>query len=164
MDLNRVTLPLYSTRQGIKYVPEKSGLNQWLAGGRTRSPGEVYFPIPAELHRLAPNFFPHQNESFDLELPSGQQTTGKVCQQGGKALMTAPNSHLSTWLFLLIDGSLSASIERYAKRIPYVYQDLEDLLFDSVVLEKEERRYVLSPHTIGGYEDWRQARKVLLGL
>lgn len=78
--------------------------------------------------------------------------------------MTAPNSHLSTWLFLLIDGSLSASIERYAKRIPYVYHDLENLLFDSVVLEKEERRYVLSPNTIGGYEDWRQARKVILNL
>lgn len=164
MNLNRVTLPLYSTRQGIKYVPEKSGLNQWLAGGRSRSPGEVYFPIPADVHRLAASFFPGPNNSFDLELPSGQQTTGKVCQQGGKALMTAPNSHLSTWLFILIDGSLSASIERYAKRIPYVYRDLEDLLFDSVVLEKEERRYVLSQGTIGGYEDWRQAREVLCNL
>jgi hypothetical protein len=151
-------------RKGAKYIPEKSGLNQWLAGGRSRTPGEVYFPIPAEVHRLAKNFLPEQNQTFDLELPSGQLTTGKVCQQGGKALMTSPNFHLSTWLFLRIDGSLSASVERYAKRIGYTYDDLLDLDFDCVILERTVSGYSLSPGTIGGYDRWREGRKLLLDL
>jgi hypothetical protein len=158
----RISLPLYSTRSGIKYVPEKSGLNQWLAGGRSRAPGEVYFPIPSEVHKLAENFFPDQKQTFDLELPSGLITSGKVCQQGGKALMSSPNFHLSSWLFIKIDGSLSASVERYAKRLPYSYGDLEKLGFDSVILEKTENRYLLSAGTVGGYENWREARKLSL--
>lgn len=157
-------LPLYSVRKGEKYIPEKSGLNQWLAGGRSRAPGEVYIPIPAEVHRLAKNFLPKQNQAFDLELPSGQITTGKVCQQGGKALMTSPNFHLSTWLFLRIDGSLSASVERYAKRIGYDYNDLLDLNFDCVFLDRVEDGYLLSAGTIGGYERWREGRKLFLDL
>ena len=164
MELSRaheghVVLPLYSLKRGIKYVPDKSGLNQWLAGGRSRAPGEVYFPIPSEVHKLAKGFFPHQNQTFELELPSGQVTTGKVCQQGGKALMTAPNFHLSTWLFLLIDGSLSASVERYAKRIPYTYEDLTEIGFDSVRVIRTNSGYALQPESIGAYEGWREARK-----
>jgi len=161
---SRVVLPLYSVRTGNKYVPEKSGINQWLAGGRSRAPGEVYFPIPAEVHKLAENFFPDRNQSFDLELPSGQLTNGKVCQQGGKALMTSPNFHLSTWLFIRIDGSLTESIERYSKRLPYTYQELVALNFDSVSLERTSDRYVLSPASIGAYEDWCQNRKIALDL
>lgn len=152
-------LPLYSIKSGLKYVPEKSGLNQWLAGGRTRAPGEVYIPIPSEVHRLASTFFPDRNQAFELELPSGQVTTGKVCQEGGKALMTAPNFHLSTWLFLLIDGSLSASVERYSKRIPYTYEDLVAIGFDSVRVEKNSVGYKVLPEGIGAYENWKQARK-----
>lgn len=157
-------LPLYSVKRGLKYIPNKSGLNQWLAGGRTRAPGEVYFPIPSEVHRLASTFFPERNQAFELELPSGQVTTGKVCQAGGKALMTAPNFHLSTWLFLLIDGSLSASVARYSKRIPYTYEDLIAIGFDSVRVEKSGSGYKLLPESIGAYENWRQARKRHLDL
>jgi hypothetical protein len=151
-------------KRGIKYVPDKSGLNQWLAGGRTRAPGEVYFPIPSEVHRLASAFFPARNQPFELELPSGQVTTGKVCQEGGKAIMTAPNFHLSTWLFLLIDGSLSGSVERYSKRIPYTYDDLIAIGFDSVRVEKSGLGFKLLPEGIGAYENWLQFRKRYLDL
>ena len=38
-------------------MPEKSGLNQWNAGGRVRKYGEVYIPIPAEIRKLKIGFF-----------------------------------------------------------------------------------------------------------
>lgn len=50
-----IYLPLYGRKQ---IVFEKSGLNQWNAGGRDRHPNEVYIPIPAEIHKNFPGFFP----------------------------------------------------------------------------------------------------------
>ena len=41
----RLCLRLYAVnRDGTKYVPEKSGLNQWNASGRVRDPNEIYIP------------------------------------------------------------------------------------------------------------------------
>jgi len=40
-----VILPLYSHKNGEKVVFEKSGLNQWNAGGRKRDYNEIYIPI-----------------------------------------------------------------------------------------------------------------------
>jgi hypothetical protein len=38
-------------------VFEKSGLNQWNAGGRTRNKREVCIPIPNAINNNFPNFF-----------------------------------------------------------------------------------------------------------
>ena len=38
-------------------VFEKSGLNQWNAGGRPRHSDEVYIPIPSEIHKNFQGFF-----------------------------------------------------------------------------------------------------------
>lgn len=92
-----VYLPLYSER-GDRNVPEKSGLNQWNAGGRARNEKEVYIPIPLWIHREFENFFPPRDEPFNLKLPNGRTIIAKVCQQGGKALMSNPNSDLGEWL------------------------------------------------------------------
>lgn len=91
-----VVLPLYSTRTG--QVPDKSGLNQWNAGGRPRHPDEVYIPIPVEIRNKFPNFFPDREHSFNLNLPDGKVLSAKVCQENGKALMSNPNADLGKWI------------------------------------------------------------------
>ena len=80
-----VILPLYSydknKNENKKYVPEKSGLNQWNAGGRVRKYGEVYIPIPAEIRKLKIGFFPERDKIFNLEIPSGIKLKAKICQR-----------------------------------------------------------------------------------
>ncbi len=93
-----IILPLYSNRGGRKNVPEKSGLNQWNAGGRDRNENELYIPIPKKIHDKYPNFFPSRNEHFNLKLPNGQILSVKVCQDNSKALMSTHNADLGKWL------------------------------------------------------------------
>lgn len=93
-----VILPLYSSRGGVPNVPEKSGLNQWNAGGRQRDPNEIYIPIPISIHRNYPAFFPPRDEHFALELPDGGILSAKVCQENSKALMSTHNADLGKWL------------------------------------------------------------------
>jgi len=96
--IDYVILPLYSTRGENPIVPEKSGLNQWNAGGRPRDPDEIYIPIPRKIHQDFPDFFPPRNEHFTLILPNGQRLSAKVCQDGCKALMSTHNADLGRWL------------------------------------------------------------------
>ena len=127
--INYVVLPLYGKKQKQKFVFEKSGLNQWKASGRIRDFGEVYIPIPVEIHKQFPNFFPERNKEFDLKIPTGEVFSAKVCQQNSKALMTNPNKAMSDWLlrkiFQLKEGE-PATIEKMYK-----------LGFDSVIIEKK---------------------------
>lgn len=120
-----VVLPLYSTQQKGA-VPEKSGLNQWNAGGRTRNANEVYIPVPLKIHHLYPEFFPQRDEPFELQLPDGKKISAKICQQGGKALMSNPNSDLGEWLLRKIlkkkEGSLVTKL------------DLDTFGFDSIMV------------------------------
>ena len=64
-----IFLPLYGRKQTVF---EKSGLNQWNAGGRQRDPNEVYIPIPTEIHRNFPKFFPSRGVPFFLKFPDGE--------------------------------------------------------------------------------------------
>ncbi len=94
-------LPLYSTRSpNPNHSPSPgSGLNQWNALGRKRDPDEVYIPVPAEIHRRFPDFFPKdRSETFDLELPDGKVLSAKMCQENRKGLMSNPNKDLGKWL------------------------------------------------------------------
>lgn len=120
-----VILPLYSTQQRGE-VPEKSGLNQWNAGGRERNANEVYIPVPLKIHHLYPEFFPQRDEPFELQLPDGKKLSAKICQQGGKALMSNPNSDLGEWLLRKIlkkkEGSLVTKL------------DLDTFGFDSIMV------------------------------
>lgn len=120
-----VILPLYSTRQKGD-VPKKSGLNQWNASGRVRNVNEVYIPIPLKIHHLYPNFFPKRDEPFELQLPDGKKLSAKICQEGGKALMSNPNSDLGEWLLRKIlkkkEGSLVTKF------------DLDTFGFDSIMV------------------------------
>ena len=95
--IDYVILPLYSKR-GTPHIPERSGLNQWNAKGRPRDVNEVYIPIPKSIHNLYPHFFPSRDCPFELVFPDGSSLSAKVCQDGGKALMSNPNSALGEWI------------------------------------------------------------------
>ena len=99
--IDYIVLPLYSPR--TKQVEEKSGLNQWNAGGRPRSENEVYISIPSWIHQKKKNFFTYNSDEnktnpFDVKLPNGKIISMRVAQQKGKALMSNPNSALGEWI------------------------------------------------------------------
>jgi hypothetical protein len=152
-EIEHVFLPLYSTRSTeSKDVPERSGLNQWNAGGRTRSLGEVYIPIPAFIHKKFPNFFPEKDVQFNLHLPNKNILTAKVCQGGKKALMTNPNEALGQWILRdvlkLKEGEL------------LTYQKLEDINLDSVVIYKvDEENFHIDFAKIGSYDSFFEGNK-----
>ena len=90
-----IYLPLYG-RNNIVY--ESSGLNQWNAKGRARNANEVYIPVPASIHKIHPSFFPDREQPFNLKLPNGKTIQSKICQDGGKALMSYSNRELGQWI------------------------------------------------------------------
>ncbi len=90
-----IFLPLYGSKN---FVYEKSWLNQWNAGWRKRDYNEVYLPVPAEIHKRFPDFFPNRNASFELKLPNWDMMTSKICQDWGKALMSYSNKELWKWI------------------------------------------------------------------
>ena len=141
-------LPLYTYRKGtlIKIVPEKSGLNQWNAGGRQRNEDEVYIPFPADIRTVFDSYFPDRNTPFDVELPNGNILSMKICQDEGKAIMSNPNKALGKWLL------------RDVLKIPYgvlvTYQNLLEIGIDSVIFEKEGDKYKLDFQKIGSFEEF----------
>ena len=144
---NFVILPLYGIKNGEKFVFEKSGLNQWNAAGRKRDFGEIYIPIPIEVHKLFPNFFPQKDQVFDLKVHTGEIFTAKVCQENSKALMTNPNKALSDWLLrklLQLQEGEKATIEK-----------LLELGFDSVIIYKDgDGRFSIDKAQLDSYEDF----------
>jgi len=142
-----IILPLYGRKKKEKHVFEKSGLNQWNAGGRKRDPGELYIPIPKEIHKQHSDFFPPRDKEFTLHVPSGDSFSVKVCQDGSKALMSNPNKALSNWLLRTVlqlqEGEL-ATMSR-----------MNELGFDSVYIYKlNENEYRIDKASSGSYEDF----------
>lgn len=143
--VNYVILPLYGFKNKEKFVFEKSGLNQWNAGGRKRDYGEVYIPIPIEIHKQFPSFFPSRDTLFELKIPTGEVFSAKVAQDNSKALMTNPNKAMSDWLlrkvFQINEGDL-LTIER-----------MNELGFDSVIIIKDEKgNYKIDKAKLDSYE------------
>ncbi|WP_338660832.1 hypothetical protein [Paraclostridium sordellii] len=144
-----VFLPLYSVKKGTKYVPDKSGLNQWNAGGRKRNVNEVYIPIPAWIHRKFEGFFPDRDIVFDLILPDKNKLNAKVCQDGGKALMSNPNLDLGKWILRQVMNLDEGELLTYEK--------LEDLGLDSVVIYKENNStYSINFTRVGAFEQFKE--------
>ena len=146
-----IYLRLYSYNKQTyeKYVPEKSGLNQWNASGRPRNPNEIYIPISPEDHRKAPNFFPKKDKSFNLKLPNGKLILAKVCQQNSKALMSNPNKELGEWLL--------RDVLNLREKELLTYQKFEILGIDSVKVYKiDEENYFIDFAEIGAYEKFME--------
>lgn len=126
-----VILPLYSEKNGEKVVFEKSGLNQWNAGGRARNINEVYIPIKAIFHKEHPDFFPDRETPFDVVLPNGKILNMKICQDNGKALMSNPNKALGEWILREVLSLKEGEI--------LTYQKLKELGIDSLLITKGEK-------------------------
>ncbi|WP_104690586.1 phospholipase D-like domain-containing protein, partial [Helicobacter heilmannii] len=145
--MDYVILPLYSPKTHA--VPEHSGLNHWNANGRARKCGEVYLPVPAQIHRLSPKFFPPKDTPFILKTPLGEALQAKLCQDGAKALMSNPNDALAHWLLRVVlrlkEGELAT------------YEKMQNLGFDCVVIEKiQEGEYAIDIRAVGSYERFLQ--------
>jgi len=145
--VNYVILPLFGFQNKQKFVFEKSGLNQWNAGGRKRDFGEVYIPIPMQIHKQFPTFFPERDKLFELKIPTGEVFSAKVCQDNSKALMTNPNKSLADWLlrkvFKLKEGEL-LTMDR-----------MNELGFDSVIIFKDVNgNYRIDKAKLNSYEQF----------
>lgn len=159
---NYIILPLYSTRN--RDVPEKSGLNQWNAGGRSRHHDEVYIPIPSWIHNVFDDFFvyaqkrKHNGESaknspsFEVELPNGEIMTCKVAQSGGKALMSDPNRALGHWIL--------RDVLNVPKNTLVTIDMLNEIDIDSVKLtKKNDNYYYLDFVEAGSFEEFEENNK-----
>lgn len=144
-----VFLPLFSINRSTKekYVPEKSGLNIWNAAGRLRDKNEIYIPIRAEFYHNHANFFPERDTDFEMQLPNGKIINTKICQDGGKALMSNPNKVLGEWLLRDVMNLKEGELLTYSK--------LKELGLDSVVVYKDrERKYSIDFAKKGSYDEF----------
>lgn len=145
--VNYVILPLYGFKEKQKFVFEKSGLNQWNAEGRTRDPGEIYIPIPAEINNRFDEFFPKRDIEFKLKIPTGEEFSAKVCQDNRKALMTNPNKALSDWLL--------RKVFQVKERELMTIEKMNELGFDSVIIIKDNKgNYKIDKAKTGSYENF----------
>ncbi len=144
--IETVYLPLYGKE---KLVFPNSGLNQWNAKGRKRHISEVYIPIPSFIHKKFPSFFPDKTVTFTLKLPDGKILQAKVCQSGGKALMSSPNKDLGEWILRTVldwkEGEL------------LTYQKLEEVGIDSVRIDKvTDTLFEINFTSVGTFERWKE--------
>ena len=150
----QLCLPLYSTRgkYNEKFVAEKSGLNQWNAGGRVRNKNEIYIPYQAVDRKRDISFFPPRDTSFTLHLPDGTEISAKVCQEAdknnkdiGKAIMSNPNKVLGKWLL--------RDVLELEEGTVITYEMLEKFGIDSVIFTKNSALdYSIDFSEIGTYE------------
>jgi hypothetical protein len=149
-DQEHIFLPLYSVKNHIKNVPEKSGLNQWNAAGRPRDYNEIYIPIPSFINKIFPTFFPPRHTSFNLLLPNKQTMIAKVSQDNSKALMSNPNSALGKWLLRDVLNLNEGEV--------LDYQKLEDIGLDSVVIYKiKDDTFDIDFAEVDSFEEWHQS-------
>lgn len=149
--IDTLYLPLYSYKKSEhkKFVPLKSGLNQWNAGGRKRTSNEVYVPIPAVIRKHKPNFFPPRNKSFTLYLPNGSFKMAKVCQDDCKALMSNPNNDLGKWIL--------RDVLNLQENELLTYEKLEQIGIDTVQLNKfSDGTFEINFKELGTYETYKQ--------
>ena len=124
---------------GERFVPEKSGLNQWNAGGRARDPNELYIPFNKKDRERKENidFFPPRYETFKLYLPDGKELKATICQSDGKAIMSNPNKDLGKWLLRDVLNLKKGQI--------ISYELLQQKGFDAVLFEKlGEKEYKIN--------------------
>ena len=136
-------------QENEKIVPSKSGLNQWNASGRKRDLGEIYIPIPRKIYQFKDSFFPPKDKVFNVILPYGNKLSAKVCQEGGKALMTNPNKALSEWLLRKVLKLELGEI--------LTYQHLKNLGIDSVKITKIDKdNFKIDFMKLNSYENFEK--------
>ena len=137
---------MYSEKNGEKFVPLRSGLNQWNASGRTRHPDELYIPYPVYDRNRKLDFFPPRDICFNLKLPDGKVISAKVCQQDSKAIMSNPNKDLGHWLL--------RDVFELKENTIVTYEMLQMFNIDSVMFTKiDDLNYEVDFCSIGTYEN-----------
>lgn len=145
----QIILPLYSPKSSPKKVQEKSGLNQWNAGGRKRNLDEAYIPIPAWMHKKFKGFFPPRDTVFKLMLPNDNFLMASICQDGDKALMSNPNKRLGEWILRDILKARRGNL--------ITYDRLKKLGVDSVTVKKTgNKEYAIDFASEGSYDDFEK--------
>ena len=148
-------MPLYSkTKSRGRFVAEKSGLNQWNAGGRKRDYDEVYIPIPSWIHKEYADFFPPRDTPFELRLPNKKSLKVKLCQDGSKALMSDPNKALGEWLLrdvMALDEGELLTVNR-----------LDEIGLDSVVIYKiDDSTFEIDFTKTGSFDNFKENKLIL---
>lgn len=144
----KLCLRLYSeSKKNGKFINEHSGLNQWNANGRKRNCNEIYIPFPSVDKTKRIGFFPSRDTLFTLLLTDGNTIFAKLCQDGGKAIMSNPNTLLGEWLLREILNINIGDIVTY------------DLLLekgiDCVVFTKiKDGQYKIEPGAVGLYDEF----------
>ena len=94
-------------------------------------------------------------------LPNDQiQVPGKICQDGGKALMSTPNVTLGHWILKVIDPTLQeVDFQREPRRRnPFSYSDLLSIGKDAVSVRRVKGKMGVSYHLefapLDSYEDF----------
>ncbi|MCA0925297.1 NgoFVII family restriction endonuclease [Bacillus altitudinis] len=150
--ISYVILPLFSDRGNKRHVPEKSGLNQWNASGRSRHYDEVYIPIPKWIHDAFPTFFPKRDDPFNLRLPDKSLLSAKVCQDNSKALMSNPNKDLGEWMLRKVLNLKPGELLNF--------EYLQVLGIDSVIVYKHSKKHFsIEFCDIGSYDDFQSEWK-----
>lgn len=75
-------------RVGSPVVHERSGLNWGQRPEYNRDPDQAYIPVPQEIHRLQPGFFPPRNHEFSIVTDDGQSFIAVMAQDNRKAIET----------------------------------------------------------------------------
>lgn len=168
----QLCLRLYATKlDGTKYVPERSGLNQWNANGRSRDANEIYIAYLAPDRGRDPHFFPPRDTPFTLILPDGSKINAKVCQRAykkmkeeeyeqlsdekkakedaksqiGKSIMSNPNKILGKWLLRDVFGLPEGTL--------VTYDILKVFGIDSVIFTRiSKKKYKIDFCVLGTYE------------
>lgn len=139
-----IYLPLYGHDLTVF---ERSGLNQWNARGRERDPNEVYIPIPSEINKKYPEFFPDRDTPFSMKLPNGKSMQSKVCQANNKALMSYSNKELGKWILRDILKLNEGEI--------LTYERLQIIGIDSVRIDKiSDSEFEINFSKIGSYQEF----------
>lgn len=142
---NKICLRLYSKNKHGKFVPLKSGLNQWNANGRKRNANEIYIPFPKEDRERNCSFFPPRDTIFTLHLPDGKSIPAKICQDDGKAIMSNPNKVLGEWLL--------RKVFELPEKTLVTYEMLKIFDIDCVVITKnKDLDYSIDFAEAGTYE------------
>jgi len=168
----QLCLPLYATKaNGEKYVPIRSGLNQWNANGRARHVNELYIAYNVKDRERCKEFFPPRDTQFDLTLPDGNKIVAKICQRAypklsideyekltseerriaderektGKSIMSNPNKVLGKWLL--------RDVFELPENTLVTYDMLLQFGIDSVLFTKySDTEYSIDFCALGTYE------------
>lgn len=103
--IKSLEIPLFSLR--TNEVALNSGLNWWNGGGRTRDSNEVYIPLPIEIIKKNPEFFPNKayegtefsaimddNSYMKMRIEQGGPIDLQTNKRFGKAISSAPSKRL----------------------------------------------------------------------